>query len=320
MRIIKSTKEYIFDLKRAPTPECHASTILKLKNGDLLAAWFGGTKEGEPDVRIWLSRRRNGVWEEPFMIRDGIAWTHWNPVLFETKDGKILLFYKSGSDRIPTWKTYLVTSTNGGESFGEARELVAGDVGGRGPVKNKPIYLSDGTLIAPASIETETQWYPMVDISHDDGNTWHAVTIPMPQNSDAAVIQPTLWESSAGTVHALMRSKQECIWRSDSNDFGKTWCTAYATALPNNNSGLDLTKLSDGTLTLVSNPVTKRRYPLTLAFSKDNGESFGKVLTLEDDIGEFSYPAIIADGDRLYITYTYNRKGIVFAEVCLADD
>ena len=43
MRIIRYTKEYVFDLCSPPTPQCHASTALKLENGDLLAAWFGGT-------------------------------------------------------------------------------------------------------------------------------------------------------------------------------------------------------------------------------------------------------------------------------------
>ena len=80
-----------------------------------------------------------------------------------------------------------------------------------------------------------------------------------------------------------------------------------------------MTRLSDGTLALVSNPVTKRRFPLTLAFSSDNGKTFQKALTLEDEAGEFSYPAVIADENKLYITYTYNRKGIAFAEVTLAE-
>ena len=322
MRIIKYCKEYIYDLGKAPTPEAHASTVLRLKNGDLLAAWFGGTKEGEPDVRIWVSRRRRNVWKKPVQIQDDIPYTHWNPVLFETKSGEILLFYKSGSDKIATWKTYLVTSNDGGETFSPQRELVLGDVGGRGPVKNKPIYLSDGTLIAPASIEleAETNWYPIVDLSYDDGKTWELVKIPLPNKPDLAVIQPTLWESEQGVVHAMMRTKHEQVWRSDSMDYGKTWCMAYPTDIPNNNSGLDVARLSDGTLALVSNPVTKRRHPLTLAFSKDNGKSFQKVLTLEDDVGEFSYPAIIATQDKLYITYTYNRKGIAFFEICLADE
>ena len=110
MRIVKYTKEFIYNLKNPPTPQAHASTVLKQKNGDLLAAWFGGTEEGAPDVRIWLARRRNMVWQDPFVLDDGLEWTHWNPVLFENRQGEILLFYKSGSAQIESWKTYLAVS------------------------------------------------------------------------------------------------------------------------------------------------------------------------------------------------------------------
>ena len=49
------TKEFIYE--KAPFPECHASTIAETKNG-LVAAWFGGTGEKNPDVGIWVARRR----------------------------------------------------------------------------------------------------------------------------------------------------------------------------------------------------------------------------------------------------------------------
>ena len=44
---------FIFD--SAPFPSCHASTIAQLPTG-LVAAWFGGSDEGEADVGIWVSR------------------------------------------------------------------------------------------------------------------------------------------------------------------------------------------------------------------------------------------------------------------------
>ena len=48
------TNEFIYD--EASFPSCHASTIEHTPAG-LVAAWFGGTDEGEPDVGIWVARR-----------------------------------------------------------------------------------------------------------------------------------------------------------------------------------------------------------------------------------------------------------------------
>jgi len=116
----------------------------------------------------------------------------------------------------------------------------------------------------------------------------------------------------------LMRSTRGFIYRSDSSDYGRSWCAAYATALPNNNSGIDVVRLDDGGLVLAYNPVAGnwgRRYPISLGFSSDNGENWTKILDLETEEGEFSYPAIIADGERLHLTYTWNRKNIVYQQI-----
>ena len=46
-------------------PECHASTIIHLKNGEFIAAWFGGTEEKNDDVGIWMTKGKPGVDQLP---------------------------------------------------------------------------------------------------------------------------------------------------------------------------------------------------------------------------------------------------------------
>jgi len=50
--------EFIYET--APFPEAHASTIVETRTG-LVAAWFGGTRERNPDVGIWLARLEHGA-------------------------------------------------------------------------------------------------------------------------------------------------------------------------------------------------------------------------------------------------------------------
>ena len=325
--------EHIFGDDR-PFPSCHASTLVETPGGEFLAAWFGGTAEKESDVGIWLSQRSAaGRWSQPIQVAkvrpltgsgqpepvEGRQSAHWNPVLFLAPDGAVHLFFKVG-DSIPIWETWTIVSVDGGRSWSAPRELVPGNRGGRGPVKNKPIVLSDGSWLAPASIEAgpdgDHAWDVFVDRSTDGGRTWQRgefIPLDHAKFEGGGVIQPTLWESAPGRVHMLTRSTAYAICRSDSNDFGRTWCPVYKTALPNNSSGIDLTRLADGTLVLAFTPVPhKIRTPLSLAISRDNGATWTDRLDIETQPGQYAYPAVIPSGRGVAITYTWRREHIAF--------
>lgn len=153
MKITNYTQEFITDDNK-PFDSAHASTLLELKDGGILAAWFGGAWEKNPDVAIWTAIRDKDGWGQPVKAADVRGIAMWNPVLFRKEDGKIILFYKVGK-LISEWVTWYMESEDEGHTFSEPQELVPGDIGGRGPVKNKPIRLSDGTVLAPGSLEGE---------------------------------------------------------------------------------------------------------------------------------------------------------------------
>lgn len=212
--------------------------------------------------------------------------------------------------------------------WGKPQELVPGDIGGRGPVKNKPIKLTNGDWLAPASIETDRAWKCFVDRSCDRGITWRRSEYICPQNSTQTsgesitlsglgIIQPTLWESNGDRVHMLTRSTAGQIYRADSHDNGYTWSPAYPTQLPNNNSGIDLVRLDDNRLILAYNPVSENwgpRTPLKLAASSDNGLTWQDFFVLEDEPGEYSYPAMVKTESGFAISYTWQRRCIQFWE------
>ena len=332
-----------------PTASCHASTVLPVGGGDVLIAYFGGSREGADDVGIYLAERRGGVMTAPRLVADAPL-PHWNPVLFTGGDGTIFLYYKVGR-RIPSWRTFVISSRDGGRTFSEPKELVPGDdSGGRGPVRNHILRLQSGRLLAPGSCETGL-WRCFADISDDGGRKWRrsdwivaegtahldegirfwqaerekawAAGIPFEEGRvpkeyahGRGVIQPAFWADEQG-VHALMRSGEGFIYRADSADGGETWTEAYPTLLPNNNSGIDLTRLPGGELLLAMNPVSgnfANRYPLSLQCSKDGGETWERLCDPEAGEGEYSYPSLACDGNRVYLTYTWRREKIAFWE------
>lgn len=327
---MKAVKEFVCN--PLPTANCHATSVLPLDDGTVLTAWFGGTKESAADVDIWVARRDENGWSKPFAVSYAKKLPHWNPVLAQNKDGDILLFFKVGR-HIPSWRTFISVSHDGGLTFSKPHELVKGDTsGGRGPVKNKCLRLSNGRILAPASTENHG-WNCFVDISDDDGKSWrksrkvkteYISPLLNSQNGHCSnlipMIQPTLWESAPGHIHMLTRTSVGKIYRSDSEDYGESWCEAYPTVLPNNNSGIDVVKVPDGDLWLLSNPVSENwgeRSPLTLQLSRDNGTSWSTVLTLEEEKkdSEFSYPAIEYKNGCLYISYTYERLNVAFWKI-----
>ena len=139
--------EFIYE--KAPYPECHASTIVETAPGRLVASWFGGTKEKNPDVGIWVSRNDGAGWSTPVEVANGVQpggkprVPTWNPVLFQSKAGPLLLFYKVGPS-FQAWWGELRTSADGGRTWSAAQRLPDGIYG---PIKNKPGQLADGPLL-----------------------------------------------------------------------------------------------------------------------------------------------------------------------------
>ncbi len=314
---------------------CHGSTVLPLADGTVLAACFAGTREGHPDVGIWLARRVNGVWQEPACIAKTEPVAHWNPVLFPVAEG-VRLVYKVGPD-VPHWHTRTMLSRDGGVTWLEERACAAPNEAA-GPVRGKPLRLPDGRLLAPCSVETAEAWLPRVDVSEDEGATFRPLAqVPLNLSDPAApdwleglgAIQPALWASGPECIHMLLRTTAGFLFRSDSADGGRTWCRAYRTGLPSNNSAIDVAT-HGGDVYLVWNPISGNwaaRNPLVVWRSRDNGQTFLPFRTLESEAydsegccdAEFSYPAMVAAGCCLHITYTHHRRRIAYCAIPLGE-
>jgi len=318
-------------------PDSHASTLVELKGGDLIAAWFTGSHEGAPDVTIRGARFTHGAWSAPVELAHADRVACWNPVLFHTADGRLWLYYKHGiSPR--TWTGARKWSDDEGQTWSTEEPLPDGILG---PIKNKPLVLSDGTIVAGSSVENG-QWTVWIERSADGGKTWtkfgpvsspESIDLP-PDGAKVAsippethpmfrtvvgIIQPTIVQLEGAHLRFYARSKSKTarIAASDSFDAGKTWAQAHFIDLPNPSSGIDAVRLRDGRIILAFNDSDRRRTPLNLAVSRD-GEHFNVFKTLEDAPGEYSYPAIVqaANGDLL-LTYSWRRETIKFVRLPL---
>lgn len=313
--------EFTFD--KAPFKECHASTIEYTPAG-LVVAYFGGTKEQNPDVEIWVQRRINNRWTAPVSVANGIQHSQkrypcWNPVLYQVPGGALLLFYKVGPSP-QTWWGELITSKDHGKTWSAPQRLPEDILG---PVKNKPVLLKDGTLLCPSSTEVTSGngWRMHFEMTKDWGKTW-SITEKIDTVSAVNAIQPSVLFHKGGRLQLLARSKDDGVVSSWSDDNGVSWSELEKEVLPNPNSGTDAITLKNGTQLLIYNHVGKtgnqwggKRSPLNLAISKD-GISWKNVVILESENGEFSYPAIIQGKDGLvYISYTWNRQKIKFVIV-----
>jgi predicted neuraminidase len=306
---------------------------MRLKNGDILTAWFGGAKEGATDVAIWGARRTSSGWSAPVLLVREPNVPCWNPVLFQTHDGKLWLYYKYGRN-VREWTGARLVSNDEGKTWSAPEHLPAGLLG---PIKDKPLVLADGTILSGTSVESYSSWAVWVDRSTDNGATWHRsgpITVPShlispPSTPETlkpgsehvtGIIQPAIVQLGKKHLRLYARSTRDigpiCI--ADSFDEGLTWTDAHPLDVPNPNSGIDAVGLRDGRVVLIYNNTTSGRTPLNLAVSKD-GEHFTMFQTLESDPGEYSYPAIIqGQNANLYMTWTWNRKRIAFAEVPLS--
>lgn len=309
------TDEFIFT--KAPFKSCHASTIAETPQG-LVAAWFGGTREGAHDVCIWVSRKqKGGSWTAPENVANGILsdsvrWACWNPVLYQIPGGDLLLFYKIGH-KPSSWKGWMKRSADGGKTWSQAMPLPDGILG---PIKDKPVLVGDSTLLCGSSTE-DHGWHIHFETTSDWGRTWQK-TPDIADSGKYKAIQPTILFHGGDTLQALCRSQERAILQTWSYDGGKTWTPLSRTSLPNNNSGIDAVTLKDGRQLLVYNHVLPppgkakgARTPLNVAISPDGKTWYAAAVLETSHISQYSYPGVIQTADGLvHIVYTWRRQRI----------
>jgi predicted neuraminidase len=285
-------------------PSNHAVSVIVLPDGDLLASWFAGTREGAPDAAIWSSRC-DGSWSEPGLVADTQGKPDGNSVLWLDGEGRLRVWYVTMMGR--GWASCVVrerVSPDYGETWGPER-MIREEWGLI--VRNEPIEWN-GRILMP--MYDERDWSAFVGVSSDGGDTWEESA---PVRANVGLIQPALAPLSDGRLLMFLRSRGGAIYRSYSAD-GFEWTEPEATDLPNPNSAVELIGLASGALLCVYNPTSKGRSPLRVALSGDEGGTWDTWRDLESEPGEFSYPTAAQSADGvIHVLYTYRRETIAHA-------
>lgn len=306
----------------AGVPSVHAATLTELPDGNQMAAWFGGSREGAKDVAIFAATwdGQTGIWGKPRRVLDADQASRelgryikklGNPVLHCSRNGRIWLFYVTVS--LGGWSGSSVSvkwSDDGGYSWSESDRLVTSPFMNLSTlVRCPPLELDNGELLLPAYHELITKYGELLHLSVD------GQLLGKYRMGRGESLQGSLVADDAGRLLAFHRSRGKPARRvlfNESLDGGRHWTDPQPLELPNPNASVAAVRRHGGGFLMALNASETARDQLSLAVSAD-GQDWRIVRTLppHPDGLESSYPTLLGGADGCYhLVYTWGRERI----------
>ncbi len=300
----------------SPAIQNHAAFLSRWPDGQLDCLWFGGSLEGKADICIYRSSLPPGArqWGPAQQLTDDPDRSEQNPVLFQSPDGRTLLFHTAqpGGDQ----DRCVVRMRDLGQPPVDLSLPLGSFVRGAVHIRDDGAWLLPlfHCTHAPGARWTGRHDTASVAISDDAGATWRQVVVP----GSTGCVHMTLVDLGAGRLAAFFRRRQaDFVFRTESADGGESWSVPTATDVPNNNSSIGVIRLRDGRIAMVCNPINASmnadrrlslydelgddarpeaqggctpiwgvaRAPLALVISTDQGRSFPTRLIVQDGPG-----------------------------------
>lgn len=311
--------EFLYE--QASFPQCHAATIVETKKGDLVATYFGGKHERNPDVCIWVSIKKKGSdeWSRPILAADGVFTLDtpnaqiagitaestpasegpvcrgtasanqrrkacWNPVITEMPNGELWLFFKIGL-KVSDWTGWLCKSRDGGRTWSDKEPLPKGFLG---PIKNKPEIIN-GRLLCPSSTE-DNGWKFHMEIYDLATKQWKYVG---PVKAELAMRTEDMQSATASAGSAS--GKAEDIEAPDAGGQADT-----AGMHPIDCIQPSILKLKDGRLQVL---MRTRNGRIGTSFSSDNGDTWTNVTLLDVPNNQSGTDAVTLQDGRHVLIY-----------------
>lgn len=308
--------EYLLFPPAAENARNSEADVLSLRDGRLMIAWSQFYSSGSSDwaparIPAMFSRDDGRTWSGKVTLQENVGKINvMCPDLLRLRSGKILFTFWVLNSPADAYVMYRLSSDDA-KTWTSPKRI---------PVSPAPMYwmnqhdtsiqLKSGRILNPLYFTSDYRVDKHVRIqayySDDEGGNWKAsrTIIDIPESTRGAE-EPVVVERKDGSVLMLIRNLTGHVYRSRSTDGGETWTKPEPTSLVAPRSPVSVKRIpSTGDLVTVWNESTEKRWPLNVAISKDDGQTWGRSKTLDVTPGvTFAYTSIAFVKDRVLFTY-----------------
>ncbi len=314
----KIKKDISLELKAGPdNPRNSEGDFITLKDGRLLfiyTKYSGASASDHAPAQLSGRYSADGgnTWSKDQLIVDQEGEMNVMSVsILRLKKGPIALFYlrkNSEKDCIPMMRV----SVDEARTWSQPVACIRDKTGYFVLNNDRVVQLRSGRLLMPVALHTSPvgKWQEKGEIfcyySDDDGKNWTSTRIP--DTTTILTQEPGVLELSNGRVLMFMRASGDAQQYSWSSDQGLTWSHIEKSNIRSPVSPASMARIP-GTKDIIlvwndndeSNLVSgNQRTPLNMAISKDDGETWIKKKTIEDN----------PDGWYCYTAIYFNRKNV----------
>ena len=312
-------------------PRNSEGDFIQLKDGRLFFVYSHFTGGGEDHDRAYLAGRYSSdggeTWtaeDVPVLANEG-GMNVMSVSLLRLGKGDIALFY-ARKNALDDNRIYMRTSADEAKTWGEPRLCIA-PAGYYVLNNDRVVQLRNGRLVMPVARhnvpggEWSSRGVAMCFLSDDEGNTWRTgkTELQGQAESKSGLQEPLVVELKDNRLMMLCRTDQGSQYRSYSSDSGENWAPAEPTNIRSPLSPASVERLpKTGDLLMVWNDhsnvdesLRAKRTPFNVAISRDEGQTWVNVKTLENDPdGWYCYTAITFWQDRILLGHCAGGKTV----------
>jgi sialidase-1 len=313
---LKQPFEFLVAPASDSNPRNSEADMLLLKDGRLLLAWIDfytstGTDWGSARISAMISRDRGRTWKDKYTLQENIGEMNvMEPDLLRLKSGKVLFLFcrkNSPADCTPMVRI----SSDDARTFSPPKPMpITPSPSYTGFNHDRAIQLRSGRILMPLFYTTDYRVQPRIltrlYYSDDEGANWTpSETIVDIPGSKAGAQEPGVIELKDGRVMMWIRNSTGRIYKCYSSDRGRTWSEPAPMNVQSPLSPQSIKRHpKTGDLILVWNNSPDKRWPLTAAVSRDEGETWTNIKNLDTEENHtFAYTSIAFLPDRVLFTY-----------------